>query len=95
MKHRTDSAPGFAGAMPNQAAGMLTGPEFRFQPPAHDSATFSSAFQALDSLIVRSMRDASLVASRPAPRLGIASSTEGRATDVDDDKGAPYRSGAR
>lgn len=95
MTHRTDSAAGFAGALPNQAAGTLTGPEFRFQPPAHDSATFSSSFKALDSLVVRSMRDASMGSARPVPRLGIASSSRGRATDIDDDKGAPYRSGSR
>lgn len=30
-------------------------------------------------------------APRRAPQLGVAQSTEGRATDVDEDKSAPYR----
>lgn len=89
--HKSDSAPGFAGAMPAQAAGTLTGPEFAFRSPACDSATFSTSYKSLDSLVVRSMREQASFGSRRAPRFGVATSTQGRATDVDADKAAPYR----
>ena len=91
MTFTSVSAPGFAGAMPNQAPATLTGPALLFQPPRNDSATFAPSFRALDSLVVRTMRDQSLGTTRPAPRLGVGTSSQGRATDIDEDKGAPYR----
>lgn len=85
------SAPGFGAANPTHAAGVLA-PEWEYELPSGEqqgTASFDDSFKALDALVVRSLRH-DWQSERPLPRLGIARSAGGRATDVDDRKGQPY-----
>lgn len=90
--HQT-SAPGFDAAQPTQAVGVLM-PGWEYEFPTGEQqgiASFRAGFQALDAPLVRLERaEGGWMGSRRRPRLGIAQSSGGRATDVDNAKGAPY-----
>jgi hypothetical protein len=93
MSSVISSAPGFTSAHPAQAS-QMTVTRWEYQVPEGDtqgSATFPASFQALEAPLVRFEEAEATARSRPAPRLGIARSTYGRASDVDEDKGAPFR----
>ena len=92
MTELPTSAPGFVTARPNQAA-QIAPARWEYQVPSGESqgsATFSPSFRPLEAPLVRLVQAAPSRVSRPLPRTGIARSTTGRATDVDDNKGAPF-----
>lgn len=91
MTEITTSAPGFMTAWPDQATQVA--PLWEYRVPGGESqgsATFPPSFRALDAPLVHVIAGAPGDSGRPLPRLGVARSTTGRATDVDNFKAAPF-----
>jgi hypothetical protein len=95
MTNQSMSAIGFANLVPAPANALLTGQPgwdvYTLPDSTESSVTFGTTFRSLDCPIVEVLRSERLpVSGRPIPRVGIASSKAGRATDVDEDKGAAF-----
>jgi hypothetical protein len=92
MTELPTSAPGFVAARPDQAAQIAPAP-WEYQVPSGESqgsASFPPSFRALEAPLVRAGKGEAGRVSRPLPHTGIARSATGRATDVDDNKGAAF-----